>query len=994
MNACASNWRRHKVISIDEETFSNIVRSARFFIQKGVTSPGQAVSLDAVDAAVRKAVGQFLENPSPEEQEAYRSEAARQIQDGLRVQIADEKVLVDGPQVDWYVGDRKKSRPLWDRYRKYLTYELRLDDTTVASVDRASDRIVEQLSDPQTQNSFDRRGLVVGQVQSGKTTSYAALINKAIDAGYKVVVVLTGVHESLRVQTQKRMEESVRGLATETGKPGGPAKGAQLKLAQIQPVKNPPHLYTTRALGGDFSSGASLFASSVEGTHMFVVKKNVKILDQLARHFDSDAYRKVQKSGGALEIIERSLLIIDDEADNASVDVNKPDPTDRDHDPTAINSAIRRLLVKFRQRAYVGYTATPYANILIHKDNATEEEGRDLFPEDFIVMLPAPSNYVGPATFFGGSSSSSTGNGREVSPPLLRYVADCGSSGAETDWMPRGHKKHHVPKLDGAAGIPASLKDSVMTFVIATAVRHLRGWEKSHNSMLVHVSRFKQVQVLVREAVHTFVYELKGALADEAASPALVERFGHLHAADFAATEEKLDPRERGLIPSLADVKAKARDILDDLKVWTVNSEAETVLDYDGYPNGLNVICVGGDKLSRGLTLEGLTVSYFLRASRMYDTLMQMGRWFGYRPGYKDVCRLYLTKELARWYQHVTRADEELRGEFLTLQDERRRPAEFGLRVRSHPSLMVTAPAKMSSSEKFELKFGGRVSQTIHFFRDPVDLEHNSRVVAAFLGRIGTYADRQQAPVRRDPANGEESGKQPLPGYLYRSVSVDDVKSFIGKFRFHPEARSVSAPQLIEFLQKLKAEKVATEWSVLVASGGDVDDPQATKVEIAAGVTVVPVQRATKPSSEVKWQPDLVAEPVTLGVLASPTDLVSDLREREVARLASLPTGRLKVDPAEGEHAARSRVCKARDEDHCLLVIYVIEPVVVTPGKEGEKDVRTKIEFAPGSQLPIGLAVALPASEKMPPVSYVVNSVLIDDLERQFEVAEQQEAAQ
>src|SRR3569623_3598652 len=196
------------------------------------------------------------------------------------------------------------------------------------------------------------------------------------------------------------------------------------------------------------------------------------------------------------------------------------------------------------------------------------------------------------------------------------------------------------------------------------------------------------------------------------------------------------------------------------MKVWTVNSEATTALDYDQYPNGLNVICVGGDKLSRGLTLEGLSVSYFLRASRMYDTLMQMGRWFGYRPGYKDLCRLYLTDELRRWYEHVTRADEELRGEFLTLQEERRKPSAIGLRVRTHPTLLVTAPGKMFAAQEFALNFGGRVSQTIQFFRDPDNLKYIARITSEFLEHIAVQKSPYQL-VRRDPATGTPAGTQP-----------------------------------------------------------------------------------------------------------------------------------------------------------------------------------------------------------------------------------------
>jgi hypothetical protein len=375
----------------------------------------------------------------------------------------------------------------------------------------------------------------------------------------------------------------------------------------------------------------------------------------------------------------------------------------------------------------------------------------------------------------------------------------------------------------------------------------------------------------------------------------------------------------------------------------------------------------------------------------MYDTLMQMGRWFGYRPGYKDLCRLYLTDELRLWYQHITRADEELRGEFLTLQDDHRKPSDFGLRVRSHPTLLVTAPGKMFAAEEFALNFGGRVSQTIQFFRDPENLKHNARITSEFLDQIAG----QKSPyplVRRDPDTGEVAGKQPLSGHLYDDVPVAEIKAFLARFRFHPEARTVSAPQLLQFLERMSGSGVHTTWSVVVAGGSS--GPSAREpVAIAPGVFVVPVERATKPRSTPGWTDTAREETITIGALASPTDLIADLRDSEVARLATLPKGRLKVDPTEKEHAARSRVCRARDEDHCLLVLYAVHAVAVVHDPGTGKDVRHDVELAEGSALPIGLAIALPANDKVPPVSYLVNSVLIDELEEQYAADDREEEA-
>lgn len=971
--------------SIDEEIFSNVVRTARFYLRSTGTGPGPTSAV-ALDAAVLKATGQLLEDRGQEERQLYFREASRRIAEGLGVQIADEHVLSTGSRVEWYGEDRRSRRPLWDRYKRYLSQSLSFDDATVASIDRSSDRIVEQLGDPGSAEPFDRRGLVVGQVQSGKTTSYAALINKAIDAGYDTIIVLTGIHESLRVQTQRRIEECVSGHATESGAPGGMARGTPLPIADLPlAAETPtPHLYTTRASGGDFTSTARRYAGLARGPHIFVVKKNGPILRELLTHFRTRLYGRVTDPVTGTELIgSHSLLVVDDEADNASIDSNRPDPSDLDHGPTAINQAIRLLLMQFRRRAYVGYTATPYANILIHKDNETSEAGSDLFPEDFLVLLPAPSNYVGPSQFFGSALEQPEAGATGAVPPLLRHVKDCGVSADPEDWMPRGHKRTHDPGRKGATAIPRSLEDAVMAFVIGTSVRHLRGRSKSHNSMLVHVTRFTKVQEKVTAQVEGFVNKLAVALGGTDPTSELPGRFERLYQDDFVRTSSIVGGGQPGHLPVFPDLLASARKILEGIDCRTINSENEASLDYDQYPNGLNVICIGGDKLSRGLTLEGLTVSYFLRASKMYDTLMQMGRWFGYRPGYKDLCRLYLTPELQRWYVHVTRADEELRGEFVTLEEERRRPSDFGFRVRSHPVLTVTAPAKMAAAEEFRLNFGGRVSQTIHFFRDPVNLGRNAKATSVFLDRIAAYRSREEL-ARRDTRTGQESGAQPLPGYLFTDVPQAEIRAFLGAFQFHPEARTVSAPQLLEFLRRLEAEKIRTSWSVVVASGGASATRERPFHPVAAGLEVLPVLRATKPQSDPAWTDTLRDDIITLGVLASPTDLIGDLRPAEVERLRSIPAGRVTVDVAEREHAARSRACKARDEDHCLLVIYAVQPTAQEADPSTGSERTRLIEFAPGSPLPIGLAIALPANTRMPSVTYVVNSVGVDELEQQL----------
>ena len=260
---------------LDQDVVAQIVRTSRFFLDRNYTGQN-AVTPAQIEAAATEPMRLFLRDSSPEETAAYLNEVRRQLSEGVRIQIAEEKILVEQSYVDWYVGDRLRTRPLWDRYQRYLAFERLIDGKTIASINRSSDRIVSQLGDPTAPSGFDRRGLVVGQVQSGKTTSYCAVVNKAVDAGYRVIVILTGIHESLRVQTQKRIEEGVRGLATDSKKPSGPRKDDPLPLARLSPIAAPPHMFTTRAFGGDFSGDAKHFANVVEGTQIFVVKKNAR----------------------------------------------------------------------------------------------------------------------------------------------------------------------------------------------------------------------------------------------------------------------------------------------------------------------------------------------------------------------------------------------------------------------------------------------------------------------------------------------------------------------------------------------------------------------------------------------------------------------------------------------------------------------------------------------------------------------------------------------
>jgi hypothetical protein len=359
---------------------------------------------------------------------------------------------------------------------------------------------------------------------------------------------------------------------------------------------------------------------------------------------------------------------------------------------SAINRRVRELLSSFDRSAYIGYTATPFANIFIPPDSRDINVDEDLFPRDFIVSLEPPSNYVGPTQLFGLQGIPDADIEAQPGLPLVRGIVD------HWDAFPPGHKKDYEPEQ-----LPDSLRDALMAFILACAVRWQRGQIRQHNSMLVHVSRFNLVQEKVENLIVNEYENLKNRIemndgkSQDLDSPILAE-FRGFWEHDFVPTSKEVPG---GYAPAAWDeLVPHLRSVAPRIQVTTVNGLAKRALTYDTHEAPINVVAIGGDKFSRGFTLEGLTVSYYLRATNMYDTLMQMGRWFGYRDGYLDVCRIYTTPALRDSYEFIAGAIEELHRDFKRMARENARPLDFGHKVRLHPgsALLVTSRQKSKAA--------------------------------------------------------------------------------------------------------------------------------------------------------------------------------------------------------------------------------------------------------------------------------------------------------
>lgn len=870
--------------------------------------------------------------------------------------------------IAWLKSELKHDWKYWNRYRQYM--EALIPPSALEALDDSTDEILAQLENPERLGAWDRRGLVVGHVQSGKTGNYTGLICKAADAGYKIIIVLAGLHKNLRSQTQIRLEEGFLGYSTATTGGGSQPVGVGL-FDGDRNIR--PNSATTRADDGDFNTAMAnkMNVSPEQRPWLFVVKKNKTVLERLLRWIETRVVDYTDPDTGRKLVANLPLLVIDDESDHGSVDteedaVDEEGRPDLEHEPKTINRLIRSILHRFTRKAYVGYTATPFANIFIHEAAETDDFGPDLFPAAFITSLAAPSNYMGPSRIFG------TGSDVSDDFPLIQPLA----TEEFAPWIPNGHKKECIPIWKGKARIPDSLEEAIRSFVYACAVRQLRGQGDKHASMLIHVTRFTAVQNEVTEQVQTYVRAMRGRYARGIDLEALEDEMRREYEGSFRPDMDRIRPLDSGFNRrgddvdlSWEQVRRVIPDILSDIRIKQINGTAKDTLDYtENSSIGMKVIAIGGDKLARGLTLEGLCTSYFLRSTKMYDTLMQMGRWFGYRDGYLDVCRLYTSEEMIEWFGHIADAAEELRQEFDNMVAVGATPREFGLRVRSHSVLTVTSPLKMRNARAMQLTYSGDLLQTISFPRDPADIAHNFRAGERLLGAIGPSLDLND-------------GQYYVPegtrwhGHLWRDVSPIDVTTFLRDFRVHRESYRVVGPLIAEFIEKMNTVGELTSWTVALIGVSDKARDSDSGIREISGHRVTMIQRKNRSA------PD--SDRYSIKTLISPRDQAIDLTEAQWKAALELSqatwrddAGRNDTKKPEEPRGPQIRHIlgygdKAADipprRDRGLLMLYLIDPV-----GSGFSELEDSVPL-------FAWAVSFPASSTKVTVSneaYIGNSVM------------------
>lgn len=638
----------------------------------------------------------------------------------------------DDTHKSWYFTQENDGF-YWNRYKTYLKNVKHWGIEVVNRLNQTTDDVMDDLGDPKDhERQFQRRGLLLGDVQSGKTATYTAICNKAADAGYRVIIVLAGMMENLRVQTQERLDAEFVGLESKYAldkKADQEIRNKPVGVGKIPPIDQGKRIACFTSVATDFNKktvqALGLSLRNLNGTALFVIKKNKSVLNNL--------YKWLMENNADYQngLIDLPLLLIDDEADNASVNTNS-----EEKDPTAINKAIRDILNCFRQASYLGITATPFANIFIDPDS--DEAARDLFPKDFLTVLPTPELYIGADKIFGHGDADEWENGTsertegEYSSTIIPIENE-----EQESFFVFKHKKELADEL---YDLPESLRVAIRYFVLINGVTDYRLDNTEHRSMLVNVSRYTKVQNRTADLIENYLNAIKADLENYSKLPvdqallipkiaALFDTWNTYHVQSVAGIDWET---------FLHDWLYKTAKRIE---VRSVNQQhGASSLNYYEYKNvGMRVIAVGGNSLSRGLTLEGLCVSYFYRNTMMYDTLLQMGRWFGYRPNYDDLFKIWMAEDAIDWYGYITDAINELKEELIKMKRQNQTPEEFGLKVRQAPgSLLITARNKMrtATSVRRPITVSGRMIETPRLKGDQESIQGNAELCCRFIKSI------------------------------------------------------------------------------------------------------------------------------------------------------------------------------------------------------------------------------------------------------------------
>lgn len=743
------------------------------------------------------------------------------------------KVTVFGENIKNTAIKLDKDRGSWKQYRNKLINKDHWSDKSVENIEESAFNTLKYLT--MDDETGPRKGLVVGNIQSGKTANISALIAMAADIGFNMFIVLSGMIESLRQQNAKRIFNDLQADG------GGDAHWYMLDNPSIR---------------RGFATDELKLKPDSKEKYLIVSLKNVSRIEALYNWLKRDHNKQGQMK----------VLFIDDEADQASINTRDVNSDER----TSTNKWILNIVEddNFGAMNYVAYTATPFANVL----NETGEH--TLYPKNFISLLKQGEDYIGPKQIFGLGD-----------PDYQRGMQDI------VNEIPREESKEiQEAQRDGVAfKAPESMRKAIDWFLIATAAMRSQDYKKPI-SMMIHTDFHKQAHSLVEKSVQRYLKELQQKYQEDPkyVINKLCEEYetgcGELSKKTF----ERVMTNYSGAVKNYPEWDVVKNELISLLSIPKGKFVHHIKMTSDGekvYGNGIHLcvdnssfndlndehirliypdgnqlkkckkapafIVIGGNTLSRGLTIEGLVSTFFLRRTNQADTLMQMARWFGYRQGYELMPRIWMDQEAEERYEFLTEMNEDMREKLKEYADTGLTPIQVAPRILQSPSYVnvrITANNKMQASRPTDFNFEGLNHQIILYKNKERSMETNLEKTKTFLEELGEY---------------EVSGAH----MIWRGVKNQKVKEYLGSYQgVELDKQLASMPHILEWLSE-NGENFPN-WNVILAGRGGVREAHKNEWNVN-GKTIDAVQR----SKTDKSTDDII----DIHALRSPRDLLADI---------------------------------------------------------------------------------------------------------------------
>lgn len=929
----------------------------------------------------------------------------------------------------WLTSDRKNEIK-WNYSNRYFTLleNSGRSEKVVTETINSSYEILEKMGDPKSDSSFYVKGLVVGSVQSGKTGNFNAVINRSIDAGYGLIIVLSGIMEDLRSQTQLRIESDVigTGIIDITSETKGVKGVGKIIRFGNQGDTSVNQVFGITSYKSDFNKSLIDADFSIDHTNVLVCKKNVSVLRNLIVWLDD--YLEENKDRHNIP-----LLILDDEADNASL--NNDGAKGREY-ASKTNGHIRALLDLFSKKTYLGYTATPFANVLQDRNEVPESKWKvpyklkkekeekirtqvdNIFPDDFIVLLNPPSNYIGAKQIFETFEPIDNKIGLKI--PLVEIVNDTieefpsridketllgvQSFRTKDEFEENGGYLNYENYRDYISStrasktgdkfpknLPKSLKDSVICFILSIAIRESRKQKMvysasfmPHHTMLIHISRFSLWQNTTADLLKDYVTDLQSKIENETHTSSksiynTLEKIWYKYYSHIVESIEAYLPKgyhDEFLIPITFDsLKNYLPEAINNIEVKAINSITKDSLEYPKN-SPKKIIAVGGNRLSRGFTLEGLTINYFIRSTDYSDTLLQMGRWFGYRPGYLDCCKLFTTQDSKDKFDSTTRTIEELEVEFRKMEAKDKTPENFVLRVRKHPgTLKITRPSILKMTNEVKWSYQDELEQTTVF---NIEKGKINNVWQAFKENI--------VPKFSDSIGA---------GFISYKTNIQGIINILStENNFDEDSRK----SIIMFLELCSKKNKLTDWTVALKTTGrgkkgfKLNDSQSVDLSIRRGPTNtndVDYFVTSKKFKASGKSANIISGGRDFSILLSEIEITNaedDFRRQQEKKI-------LKKNPAFSEAEAAEKAGKTNipervyrekmSDQQGLLVIYLFDTADVFRNNDAVQDDKLKqmiIDYDYDLNIPlVGYAIGFPPIEPDPGGIYVKGDYNIED---------------